>query len=1041
MKRLAEHTIPGIIDEERLRFILQASGLGVWDFDTVNKTVHWDLRCREMHGFGGADEYVAYEDTLKHIHPDDRGRADAEVQRVLTPGSDGNFCCEFRILQDEQTPLRWLRSVGTVFFDADNKPYRFSGTTQDITSEVNEKKAKEAVESHLRVAVEAASLGTFHINTNTGHMTYTPELSRIITGVVEEGHKRDMLVQHLHPEDHGVREQAYKVMEQTGVLNYTCRFVWRDGSVHYVKVRGKNGYDKDGKLTSFSGVVQDVTADMELLAKENKLLSLVSNSNDYMGIADMDNRVNYLNAAGRKLLGIKADADITQYTTPDFYTPAEYERVMKMVGPALENQGAWRGMVKMRHFVNGEEIPCYADYQVINDPHTGQPIAKSATVRDMRPQLKTQEAIRTSEQRFRKLVMDSPMAVGIFRGQDLVVEVANDAILRIWGKTKEVVGQSLPATSPELIEQGYIDLFRSVLQTGEAYHGNEAKVILNQEAGARQGYFNFVVVPVREVDNTITGVMVIAIEVTDTVNAKEAMRASEHRFRNLIKDAPFALGFYTGREINIELVNDEMLKLWGRDKSIIGMPLVKALPELEGQPFPQLLDDVYTTGITYTTAEQRADLMIDGEMRTGYYNFTYKPLMDGEGKVFAILHSAVEVTQQVLARKSIEEARNSMEGAIELAELGTWDYDLKTGVVSLSDRICEWFGLGKECGIEDVLNAIHPKDRERIKKAVEDAMLPGNSARYDEEYRVINKDTGVKKILHAQGIAYFGDDGTPLRLTGTAQDITLQRDTEAELKRQVDMRTQWLQDANMGLSRVNNDLEQFAYVASHDLQEPLRKIKMFTDMLLTKHGKEMSDTALSYLERIASSSTRMAMLIRNVLDFSRVRTHEDDFEDVSLQEVISKVQEDLELTIAEKGVTLQVGELPVIKAIPLQMYQIFYNLVGNATKFTRKDVPPVIEISAVTPTRETLKQCRLLSDVRYAEIIVKDNGIGFRQEFAGQIFDIFQRLHTREQFEGTGIGLALCRKIATEHDGEIFAIGKEGGGAEFHVLLPVQGRA
>jgi len=226
------------------------------------------------------------------------------------------------------------------------------------------------------------------------------------------------------------------------------------------------------------------------------------------------------------------------------------------------------------------------------------------------------------------------------------------------------------------------------------------------------------------------------------------------------------------------------------------------------------------------------------------------------------------------------------------------------------------------------------------------------------------------------------------------------------------------------LERSNAELQQFAYAASHDLQEPLRKIRAFGDRLESKFGALLTDEGRDYLTRMVSASRRMQLLIDDLLALSRVMTKAEPFTAVDLNQVIQGVLSDLELPIREADASIQVGPLPVIDADPTQMRQLFQNLIGNALKFCPAGTPPRIEISAND------------SDSVSVEIRVQDHGIGFDEQYAERIFGAFQRLHTREEYPGTGMGLAICRKIVERHRGQITAQGQPGDGATFRITLP-----
>lgn len=247
-----------------------------------------------------------------------------------------------------------------------------------------------------------------------------------------------------------------------------------------------------------------------------------------------------------------------------------------------------------------------------------------------------------------------------------------------------------------------------------------------------------------------------------------------------------------------------------------------------------------------------------------------------------------------------------------------------------------------------------------------------------------------------------------------------------------------LRKKNIELEHLNKSLEQFASIASHDLQEPLRKIQVFSSLLTDRFDNALPGEARVLIEKIKGSSERMSLLIKDVLNYSRIVHSENMLVKTDLNQVLNNILEDFDLLILEKNATIKKEFLPVMEAIPLQINQLFYNLLGNALKFSKKGRSPVITISLrmILP-EERENKLNLNRQLSYFEIGFKDNGIGFDQQFSDQIFSIFERLHNQQQYAGTGIGLALCKKIAEHHQGLIHVESKENDGAAFYVLLPV----
>ena len=298
----------------------------------------------------------------------------------------------------------------------------------------------------------------------------------------------------------------------------------------------------------------------------------------------------------------------------------------------------------------------------------------------------------------------------------------------------------------------------------------------------------------------------------------------------------------------------------------------------------------------------------------------------------------------------------------------------------------------------------------------------------DVEIRHRFEDIG-ERTLFVNACRIAAKESTELLILVAIEDVTDARIREAdlvsfsrELENKVAERTISLQMANASLKRSNDSLEQFATIASHDLQEPLRKIRTFSALLQERHGKAIGAEAEQLIGKISVAAERMSGLIHGVLNFSKV-LDASVFERVDLNRILQNVMGDFDLQIEQKKAIITHDRLPVISAVPLQMNQLFYNLLGNALKFSKPGVSPVIHISYIDRTS-------------YCEIIFQDNGIGIDKKFAEQVFLIFQRLNARERFEGTGIGLALCKKIVLGHRGEIYMTSAEGGGARFHVILP-----
>jgi len=342
----------------------------------------------------------------------------------------------------------------------------------------------------------------------------------------------------------------------------------------------------------------------------------------------------------------------------------------------------------------------------------------------------------------------------------------------------------------------------------------------------------------------------------------------------------------------------------------------------------------------------------------------------------------------------------------------------------VSESLENLFGYKPSEYLEDLnfwRERVHPEDRKIIKNTMSQLRDSGTHA---FEYRFRHKDGSYRWVNDEQHLI-CDIDGTPIEVVGSWNDISERKRAEQTLAKQA-----------ADLARSNTELEQFAYVASHDLQEPLRKIQAFADRLKAHSGEALDETARDYLGRMLNATERMRVLINDLLTLSRVGTSEQAFEPVDLNALGQEVVSDLEVRIQGLGATVEIGDLPTIDADPTQMRQLIQNLVSNALKFQRPDVKPVVRVRAQSPAPGAGLSHGLAGE--YCQILVEDNGIGFEEKHAERIFAVFRRLHGRGEYEGTGVGLAICRKIAERHNGDIRATSKPGEGATFIVTLPTK---
>lgn len=631
-------------------------------------------------------------------------------------------------------------------------------------------------------------------------------------------------------------------------------------------------------------------------------------------------------------------------------------------------------------------------------------------------------------------------------------------------------------------------------------------------------------------------------------------RQTELEFFNMFGQSPAHIHIFRGPEHVVEFFHPLAIPYIGKD--LTGQKIREAIPFVESQGYFDLLDRVYETGETIRLAESKAVIKdSEGNDITYYFNITYLPYKDWEGKIVGVLQFSYDITEQVMAKYQLAESEERLRIALEIVELGTWEYDVVNDEVFGSSRTFDLFGFekGKRCDLEDVYDAVTPEDRQKVKAAFKEAFSSKGNGRYFCEFTTFNRINHERRILRNVGKVFFDNNRKPIRLIGTTFDITELVKSEKEiqerekrfrtlattihqivwitnqhgdleylsdqwetftgtpaedgrrrfmefvhpadrevvlakwekaiatgmqwemeyrllnitsgkyrwflgktlplrdesgritnwigsasdiqalkeqsswLEQQIQDRTQALKELNQSLKISNEDLQQFAHVASHDLKEPVRKVKTYTNRLQEEFFDSLPDRGKNYLEKIVNASDRMNSMIDGVLSYSTYSALDQLFEPIDLNKVLKEIELDLEVLIQEKGAVVRYQHLPAVFGAPVLIHQLFYNLLNNSLKFSREDVTPVIAING---------QKFQTGGKSFVRIEIRDNGIGFEPEQAERIFTTFTRLNSKDRYEGTGLGLSLCKKITQKHGGEIRATGTPNGGATFELILP-----
>ncbi len=407
-------------------------------------------------------------------------------------------------------------------------------------------------------------------------------------------------------------------------------------------------------------------------------------------------------------------------------------------------------------------------------------------------------------------------------------------------------------------------------------------------------------------------------------------------------------------------------------------------------------------------------------------------LKDDYGTPYRMLGSMLDVTQ---VKKAEAEASNSIAQRNFLAQampLSVWTASKEGTITFLNPVFSRYTGIESDrLEVPGWSSVVHEADKAELKNRWQHALEIRSD--FDVELRIRRKD-GMYRWQLVRAKARIEEDQHLNFWVGTNTDIHEQKLATEIMEQQVKERTEALLHSNRQLEESNYELQQYAYVASHDLKEPIRKINIFGNIIKTKYLQNEDERVHDYMDRIIRSSTRMMRLIDDLLNFSNL-SFTDLFEETDLNRTLQDILSDLELYIQDKNAVIEISPMPVIEAVPAQIRQVFQNLISNALKFSRPDVQPLIRIMAERIGDKHIDSAQS-GEGRFWRICVEDNGIGFNEIYLNKIFTLFQRLHSRE-FEGTGIGLAVAQKIVSKHNGLISARSRENEGSTFIVVLPV----
>jgi len=622
-----------------------------------------------------------------------------------------------------------------------------------------------------------------------------------------------------------------------------------------------------------------------------------------------------------------------------------------------------------------------------------------------------------------KLIQEVPIAITVLQGPEHRYVLVNPMQKYLTRGKGDIIGRPFAEVRTEYAEK-VIPILDHVYQTGETYHDREVPLVIMRENNDKQTYLNVSYSPMFNEKGQVEGILVLAVETTEEVEYRRQVENERARLEAVLQALPVGVWISDNRGQLIGK-NIEADRIWAGNA-----PLAESIDEYQQYDTwytdhsGPLLPEDYPMVKVLQTGQPVEPVEFNIRRFDGTYGtilVSAAPIKDNDGLLVGSVGINVDISERKQVEEKLLQEQAFLRMVIDAAPNIVFVKDLEGRFVLANKQLAREYGKTVEeiLGRTDADFNPNPEEVAHFQE-VDREVIRSKKEKWIPEEEVTHADGEVHWYSTVK-VPLINPDGTCNRLLGVATDISDRRAAENALKVYAEK-----------LERSNIELEQFAFIASHDLQEPLRKVKAFGERLSKKLGDQIGDEEKDFLERMQAASQRMNEMIDALLELSRVNTRGRTFVPVDLNEVAEIVISDLESRIESAGATVTVEGLPLLEADPVQMQQLLQNLLTNSLKYRNPHIAPVINISGGLKEEKTRPVM--------AQIIVQDNGVGFDERYAERIFQPFERLVGRSEYEGSGMGLAICKKIVERHGGSITAQSKPGQGSTFIIKLPYRNR-
>ncbi len=913
---------------------------------------------------------------------------------VNTPllGSDGEVQFIIHRVEDVTEQVRLRAMEGELFLRG-----RQLAESQRLMRERREIEEKlRASEARYSLAFAQAPIGMVLLTPDGRILEVNQAYVDMLGYTIEELSSRDSSV-FTHPDDIAVTKEFFASLQagphNTGSIEK--RYFRKDGALLWAKASATMQRHEDGTPAQVIAIVEDITARK---SAEIRYQFLAESIPQMVWTATPDGMLDYVNGQGTAYFGVLRESllgtgwlewvhpedreQATERWRESLQTGTPYETAFRL---KRGSDGSWR-------FHLARALPLRVE--------DGSVAQWFGTCTDIEDQRQADAKLHQQWQTFDTALSHTPDFTYTFDLEGRFTYV-NRALLSLWQKSLEdALGKNFfDLEYPTELAARLQSQIQQVIETKQPVRDQTPFTSPTGETG----YYDYIFVPVVDSKGRVRAVAGSTRDITDQNRAARQIEEDRRRWRDLLVQTPAAIAVLRGPEHTFEWVNPDYEKLVGRSaESLIGKTVREAVPEVEGQVYVDLLNQVFRTGEPFVGRETPIQLaQSDGPLRDMYLNFVYLPTRDANGEIDGLFAHITDVTGMVAARKRVEESETQFRTLAETIPHLAWMADERGNRFWFNRRWYDYTGLTWEEAKDGGWQKVHdPAVLPEVLKQWREAL---SGEPFQMVYPLRGADGSFRSFLTRMEPIKDGA-GRVVRWFGTNTDITEQRRTEEELR------------------RMNRELEEFAYVASHDLQEPLRMVNIYTQQILRTVGAG-NEKLSQYAGFVQQGVSRMEALIHDLLTFSRtVQSDETAPGRADLQAAYEDALTVLKDRIEETGAAIKAGPLPMVRGDTAQMGQVFQNVLSNALKYRKAGVAPEIELTAA--------RCG-----EHWRISIRDNGIGFEPRYAERIFGLFKRLH-KDEYPGTGLGLAICKRIVERYGGRMWAEGLPETGATFYFELP-----